>query len=150
MPTTRENLVLFFRSEIAKMNEQNVPALMREGNIPKLEAVLKTVDYSFFEDEPTPLFSMEEMHLQDEDDTLSAILYIWKNPYIEKGDMSFVDSITKFSTWVEDICGKYGKKLMYILVAYGYYLTEHKDGESYHGLTLEELLNPEEVEKEAE
>lgn len=150
MPTTRENLVLFFRSEIAKMNEQNVPALMREGNIPGLEEVLKTADYSFFEDERTPLFSMEEMNLQDEDDTLSAILYIWKNPYTEKGDVDFVADATEFCTWVEDTCGKYGLELIYTLLEYGYYLTEHMDGETYSGLTLEELLNPGEVESKAD
>lgn len=150
MPTTRENLVLFFRSEIAKMNEQNVPALMREGNIPKLEAVLKTIDYSFFEDEPTPLFSMEEMNLQDEDDTLSAILYIWKNPYTKRGNADFVDDATEFSTWVEDTCGKYGLELAYLLLEWGYYLTEYKDDEIYHGLTLEELLNPGGVESKAD
>ena len=144
MPTTRENLVLLFRSEIARMKEQGVPALMREKNVSKLKEALFDADYTFFEDEREPKFSMEELGLKDADDVLCAIAYIWKCPFMRRGDEDFVENPDQLGNLMASVCGEYGEDLAYALCKQGYYLMVYKTGQ-YCGLTLEQLLNPRSV-----
>lgn len=146
-PMDRQELITFFRGQIDRLKEQGVPALMQEGASEKLLEVLKGVDFGPFEKENDPEFTLEELQLEDPDDVKATVFYVWGNPFLPRGDVSFFRSWGKFTDLIKSTCQEWGSKL-YDLLVYGFVLSNVKElckreKGCEPALSIEALLHPE-------
>lgn len=87
----RQELIEHARKQIDELKAMGVPKLMEEGKKGALEKILETFDYSTYEDQRRPEFTIGELKLSGKEDLLATAFYVWGNPYVDDGDLYFFE-----------------------------------------------------------
>lgn len=139
------------RKQLQQLKQKGVPNLIREGNEQELINIKESIDYSIFEQYDEDLeaeseldFILSDLSITTEDDVMALAFYVYCNPFIKAGDISFFFIAAEFFNALEKKCDEWGKELADVLHNKKFILSNHS-WLHYSGLTMYEFLHPKET-----